>query len=37
MARAAWPATVINLMISDVVGDNMDVIASDPLCVEKVP
>ena len=30
MARAAYPAAVINLMISDVVGDNMDVIASGP-------
>ncbi|MBN2039047.1 MAG: glycerate kinase [Spirochaetes bacterium] len=30
LARAAYPATVINLMISDVVGDNMDVIASGP-------
>ncbi|MBW1763956.1 MAG: glycerate-2-kinase family protein, partial [Deltaproteobacteria bacterium] len=30
MARAAWPATTINLMLSDVVGDSMDVIASGP-------
>ena len=30
LARAAAPATVINLMISDVVGDNPDVIASGP-------
>ncbi len=30
MAAAAYPATVINLMISDVVGDSMDVIASGP-------
>ncbi len=30
MARAAYPATVINLMLSDVVGDRMDVIASGP-------
>ncbi|MBW1914577.1 MAG: glycerate kinase [Deltaproteobacteria bacterium] len=30
MARAAWPATTINLMLSDVVGDRMDVIASGP-------
>ena len=30
MAVAAYPATVINLMISDVVGDDMDVIASGP-------
>jgi len=30
LARAASPATVINLMLSDVVGDRMDVIASGP-------
>ncbi len=30
MARAAFPATVINLILSDVVGDNLDVIASGP-------
>ncbi len=30
LARAAAPAIVINLMISDVVGDNPDVIASGP-------
>jgi hydroxypyruvate reductase len=30
MAKAAHRATVVNLMISDVVGDNMDVIASGP-------
>ena len=30
MARAAFPATVVNLMLSDVVGDNTDVIASGP-------
>jgi glycerate 2-kinase len=30
MAKAAHRATVINLMISDVVGDTMDVIASGP-------
>ena len=30
MARAAYPATVVNLMLSDVVGDAMDVIASGP-------
>ena len=30
MARAAYPATVVNLMLSDVVGDTMDVIASGP-------
>ncbi len=30
MARAAYPATILNLMLSDVVGDKMDVIASGP-------
>jgi len=30
MARTAMPATTINLMLSDVVGDRMDVIASGP-------
>ncbi|MBU1904728.1 MAG: glycerate kinase [Proteobacteria bacterium] len=30
MARSAMPATTINLMLSDVVGDRMDVIASGP-------
>lgn len=30
LARLAYPAKVINLMISDVVGDLMDVIASGP-------
>jgi len=30
MARFAYPATTINLMLSDVVGDRMDVIASGP-------
>jgi hydroxypyruvate reductase len=30
MAKAANPATTVNLMLSDVVGDKMDVIASGP-------
>ena len=30
MAGAAFPATVINLVLSDVVGDDLDVIASGP-------
>lgn len=30
MAMAAYPATTVNLMLSDVVGDKMDVIASGP-------
>jgi len=35
MARAAYPATVINLMLSDVVGDKTDVIASGPFVPDK--
>lgn len=31
MARLAYPATVINLILSDVVGDDLDVIGSGPL------
>jgi hydroxypyruvate reductase len=30
MARAAFPASTLNLMLSDVVGDRLDVIASGP-------
>jgi glycerate 2-kinase len=30
LARAAYPATTLNLMLSDVVGDRADVIASGP-------
>ena len=30
LARAAYPATVVSLMLSDVIGDPMDVIASGP-------
>jgi glycerate 2-kinase len=30
MAKLSYPATVVNLMLSDVVGDRMDVIASGP-------
>jgi glycerate 2-kinase len=30
MARLAYPATTVNLMLSDVIGDRMDVIASGP-------
>ena len=30
LARAAFPSTVVNLMLSDVVGDRIDVIASGP-------
>lgn len=35
MARAAYPATIINLMLSDVVGDKMDVIASGPFVPDR--
>ncbi len=35
MARAAEPATTINLMLSDVVGDRMDVIASGPFVPDR--
>lgn len=35
MARLASPATVINLMLSDVVGDNMDTIASGPFVPDQ--
>lgn len=34
-ARAAAPAEVLNLMISDVVGDNLDVIASGPFVPDR--
>lgn len=30
LARAVYPATIISLILSDVVGDNLDVIASGP-------
>lgn len=30
LARRAWPATVITLILSDVMGDNLDVIGSGP-------
>jgi len=35
LARAAHPARVLNLMISDVVGDAMDVIASGPFVADS--
>ncbi len=35
MARAAYPATIVNLMLSDVVGDKMDVIASGPFVPDR--
>ncbi|TAN44017.1 MAG: glycerate kinase [Nitrospirae bacterium] len=30
LARMAWPATVVTLILSDVIGDRLDVIASGP-------
>jgi len=35
LARAAFPATTVNLMLSDVVGDKMDVIASGPFVPDR--
>jgi glycerate 2-kinase len=35
MAGAAFPATTVNLMLSDVVGDRMDVIASGPFVPDR--
>jgi glycerate 2-kinase len=35
LARAAAPAAVINLMLSDVVGDDLDTIASGPLVPDR--
>ena len=35
LARAAFPATTVNLMLSDVVGDKMDVIASGPFVPDQ--
>lgn len=35
LARIAYPATTINLMLSDVVGDRMDVIASGPFVPDE--
>jgi hydroxypyruvate reductase len=35
MARSAFPATTVNLMLSDVVGDRMDVIASGPFVPDQ--
>jgi len=34
MAKAAFPATVFNLMLSDVVGDRIDIIASGPFVAD---
>lgn len=35
MARVAFPATVVNLMLSDVVGDRLDVIGSGPFVPDR--
>ena len=35
LARAAYPAAVLNLMISDVPGDSIDVIASGPFTLDR--
>ncbi|MFH1136048.1 MAG: glycerate kinase [Pseudomonadota bacterium] len=35
LARLAAPAAVVNLMLSDVIGDDMDVIASGPLVPDR--
>ena len=35
LAKTAYPATVINLMLSDVIGDDMDVIASGPFVPDR--
>ncbi|MBN2436939.1 MAG: glycerate kinase [Spirochaetes bacterium] len=35
LAKAAYPATVLNLMISDVPGDSIDVIASGPFTLDR--
>ncbi len=34
LAAMAWPATVITLILSDVIGDNLDVIASGPTAAD---
>jgi glycerate-2-kinase len=34
LARAVYPATMVNLMISDVPGDQPDIIASGPACAD---
>ncbi|HTS78423.1 MAG TPA: glycerate kinase [Bryobacteraceae bacterium] len=35
LARLAWPATVIALILSDVVGDDLDVIGSGPTVADR--
>jgi hydroxypyruvate reductase len=35
LAQAAWPAQVVTLLLSDVIGDRIDVIASGPTAPDK--
>lgn len=35
LAAAAWPATVVTLIVSDVVGDDLDIIASGPTVADR--
>ena len=35
LARVAWPATVITLVLSDVIGDDLDVIGSGPTVPDR--
>ncbi len=35
LARAAFPATVVTLILSDVIGDNLDVIGSGPTAADS--
>jgi hydroxypyruvate reductase len=35
LARLAWPATVITLVLSDVIGDDLDVIGSGPTVPDR--
>jgi len=34
LARLAWPATVVSLLLSDVIGDDLDVIGSGPTAAD---
>src|SRR5262249_3896336 len=35
LARLAWPATIITLVLSDVIGDDLDVIGSGPTVPDR--